>query len=77
VFDPTHRFHHLWRPFVATGVLGGFTTTSAFATHAILQLRAGNATTMVLQVALSLAGGLLAFSAMHTATVKIISKGSV
>lgn len=30
-FGPHSRWHHLWRPFAATGVLGGFTTTSAWA----------------------------------------------
>lgn len=35
-----HRLRHLWRPVMATGVLGGFTSTSAFA---VISLELGGA----------------------------------
>lgn len=38
---PPHRFHHYWRPFAATGVLGGFTTTSAYAATVFSYLNQG------------------------------------
>lgn len=40
-FEFGHRFHHLWRPFLATGVLGGYTTTSSYALLSVEQFNSG------------------------------------
>jgi CrcB protein len=52
----------LMRPFVITGVLGGFTTMSAFAGDAIALLDSGRAAWAAAYVAATLAGGLVAVS---------------
>lgn len=48
------------RPFLGTGVLGGFTTYSAFAVEAVQLADAGRAGTAAGYVAASVAGGVLA-----------------
>ncbi|TRD23182.1 fluoride efflux transporter CrcB [Palleronia caenipelagi] len=45
-------------PFVATGVLGGFTTFSSFSREAIELIEAGQAGTAILYIALSVGAGL-------------------
>ena len=49
-----------WRLFLATGVLGGFTTFSAFSHETIAMLRDGQAINAMAYVALSVVIGLLA-----------------
>jgi CrcB protein len=52
---------HPWlRPFLATGVLGGYTTFSAFAVEVVRLVDAGRAGTAVGYLAASVLGGLLA-----------------
>jgi CrcB protein len=52
---------HPWlRPFLATGVLGGYTTFSTFAVDAVRLVEAGQAGTAVGYVVASVLGGLLA-----------------
>jgi len=48
------------RPFLATGVLGGYTTFSAFAVETVVLVDAGAVTTAALYVVGSLAVGLVA-----------------
>ena len=52
--------HLLWRPFLGVGVLGGFTTFSAFAADAVLLADQGAGATSAAYVVATLAGGLLA-----------------
>ena len=52
--------HLLWRPFLGVGVLGGFTTFSAFAADAVLLEDQGAGATSAAYVVATLAGGLLA-----------------
>lgn len=57
----THPARHLlWRPFLGAGVLGGFTTFSAFAGDAVLLADAGAWPAGAAYVVATLAGGLLA-----------------
>ena len=64
-----HRFHHLWRPVLATGVLGGFTSTSAFA---VISLELGGMHG-VLYAVTSVGLALGAFSAMQQLTQALVS----
>ncbi len=64
-----HRLHHLWRPVMATGVLGGFTSTSAFA---VISLQLGGVHG-VLYAVTSVALSLGAFSAMQQLTQSLVS----
>ena len=52
--------HQLWRPFLGAGVLGGFTTFSAFAGDAVLLADEGAWAASAAYVVATLAGGLLA-----------------
>lgn len=52
--------HRLWRPFLGAGVLGGFTTFSAFAGDAVLLADEGAWAASAAYVVATLAGGLLA-----------------
>ncbi|AZI59259.1 fluoride efflux transporter CrcB [Nakamurella antarctica] len=55
------RFRHpLWRPFLGTGLLGGFTTFSTYAVEAQSLLRVGHAVTAVLYLAGTLACAVVA-----------------
>ncbi len=49
-----------WRLFIATGILGGFTTFSAFSYESISLMRDGQAGSALLYVAFSVVLGLLA-----------------
>jgi CrcB protein len=52
---------HPWlRPFLATGVLGGYTTFSTFAVDAVQLVEAGRAATAAAYVLVSVLGGLVA-----------------
>jgi CrcB protein len=60
---PQHRAHRtnwvrLWRPFMATGVLGGFTTFSTF----VLELNRIDAALALIYLITSVALGLSAFA---------------
>lgn len=57
----------LWRPFVAVGVLGGFTTFSAFALDVVLVTLEGSALLGVAYLVASLGGGLLSLWIGHEA----------
>jgi len=52
--------HHLVRPFIGTGVLGGFTTFSAYTTDARALFAAGHAGTAGLYLTATLVAGLAA-----------------
>lgn len=52
--------HPLWRPFLGVGVLGGFTTFSAFAGDALLLADDGAWAASAAYVVATLVGGLLA-----------------
>ena len=52
--------HPLWRPFLGIGVLGGFTTFSAFAADAVLLAEEGRGLASAAYVVATLIGGLLA-----------------
>lgn len=52
--------HHLVRPFLGTGVLGGFTTFSAYTSDTRALLSAGQPATATLYLVASVAAGLLA-----------------
>jgi CrcB protein len=56
----TYPRHHLVRPFLGTGVLGGFTTFSAFTSDARALLAGGHEATASLYLAGSLVAGLAA-----------------
>jgi CrcB protein len=73
VFAPNHPQHHMWRPFMATGVLGGFTTTSAFAGVTAEMIRSGNSSTALIFIALSVGLGLLAFHTFEKITINIVT----
>ena len=51
---------HEWKLFLATGVLGGFTTFSAFSIEAFALFREGNSTFALLYILASVLVGLLA-----------------
>ena len=50
--------HGLWRPFLGVGVLGGFTTFSAFAVDTVLLMRDGSAVSALAYLLASVAGSL-------------------
>ena len=50
--------HGLWRPFLGVGVLGGFTTFSAFAVDTVLLMRDGSAVWAFTYLLVSVAGSL-------------------
>jgi CrcB protein len=54
------RNNRYLRPFLGTGLLGAYTTFSAFAVEADLLIRSGRTGTAALYAAVSLAGGLAA-----------------
>ena len=52
--------HGLWRPFLAVGVLGGFTTFSAFALDIVVVARDGHVLPAIAYLVASTGGALLA-----------------
>lgn len=63
---PEHHLHHLWRPAMATGVLGGFTSTSSFA---IVSYELGGAHGLTYAV-FSVLAGLVAFGGVQHLMVR-------
>ena len=55
-----HGLSNEWRLFLATGILGGFTTFSAFSYESISLMRDGQAGTALLYIGCSIVLGLLA-----------------
>ena len=64
IFDKGQMSHE-WRLFLATGVLGGFTTFSAFSNEAFILFREGNAGYAFLYIFASVVLGLLATYAAY------------
>ena len=64
------RWHRLWRLFMATGVLGGFTTTSAFAVLSVEMARSGLPATAFSFVLGSVAAAWLAHAAAHALALR-------
>jgi CrcB protein len=60
----------VWRPFLATGLLGGFTTTSAFAVQSVELLQQANQIQFLILFSSSILGGLLAFHLAQKIAVK-------
>jgi CrcB protein len=68
---------HRWlRPFLATGVLGGYTTFSTFAVDVVRLVDDGAVGTAVAYVAASVVGGLLAVVAGLTAGRALLRRNS-
>lgn len=63
--------HPLIRPFLGTGVLGGYTTFSTYIVDAQLLLDAGRAATALLYLAATLTAALLAVQASATVTRRL------
>lgn len=59
-FSLKGTINHEWRLFLATGILGGFTTYSAFSYETVSLMRSGEIATAFLYVGVSIALGLLA-----------------
>ncbi len=66
------KLHKVWRPFLATGFLGGFTTTSALAVQSVDLLQAGKSSTALLLSTVSLLGGLLSFHIAQSLAVRSV-----
>jgi len=64
----------VWRPFLATGFLGGFTTTSAFAVQSVELLQQSNQIKFLLLFGLSIIGGLVAFHIAQKLAVKSLAE---
>ena len=64
----------VWRPFLATGLLGGFTTTSALAVQSVDLLQQNESAKFLVLFAASLLGGLLAFHVAQSLAVKSLQK---
>lgn len=74
ILTTTARPHHLLRPFLGVGVLGGFTTFSTFVTDTLDAATTGRIPASLLYVAASLVLCLAAVTAGLTAT-RVIRKG--
>lgn len=69
--------HALIRPFVGTGVLGGYTTFSTYAVDIVLLTRAGHLAAAGLYLIGTLAGALLAVTVGMLTTRRILRVGKV
>ena len=67
--------HPLIRPFVATGVLGGFTTFSTFSLDAALLVRDGEVGRAVLYLVLTVAGAIAAVFVGIRGTRRVLNVG--
>ena len=65
--------HHLVRPFLGTGILGGFTTFSTYATDARRLIDDGHPRTALAYLALTLAAALLAVWAAAVTTRRSVA----
>ena len=70
----TGALNHEWRAFLVTGVLGGFTTFSAFGIETFSFLQQGLIYQAVLYISLTVVGGLLTLSLAHLLTTGFLSK---
>ncbi len=68
------RLQSALRPLLATGLLGGFTTTSALANQSILLIQTEKSSTALLLITASLLGGLLAFHVAQKIALKGLAK---
>lgn len=66
----------LLRPFLGTGVLGGFTTFSTYVVDIQRLVTGGHAATALLYLATTIVGALLAVRATVTATRLVITRGT-
>ena len=64
----------VWRPFLATGLLGGFTTTSALAGQSVVLMQNDRSSTALLLIAASLLGGLLSFHIAQSLAVRSLQE---
>lgn len=67
-FIPSLQKH--WRPFLATGFLGGFTTTSAFSVQSVSLIQKGQTLNFGALLILSIFGGLLIFNIAQKIALK-------
>lgn len=63
-----------WQVLVFTGLLGGYTTYSAFALESLLLLRSGQAVQSLLYLGITLLGGLAACAAGFMATEQLLKR---
>ena len=71
--DPAGRPHRLARPFFGVGLLGGFTTFSAYTAEAVTLLRDGAGRTSLLYVLGTLVAALVAVQVGATATRTVVA----
>ena len=68
------RLQPVWRPFLATGLLGGFTTTSAFAVQSMNLLQKGEAINFLILFFFSVVGGLVVFQIAQSIAIRGMNK---
>lgn len=71
--DPAGRPHRLARPFFGVGLLGGFTTFSAYTAEAVTLLRDGAGRTSLLYILGTLVAALVAVQVGATATRTVVA----
>ncbi len=69
-----HSFQDVWRPFLATGLLGGFTTTSAFSVQMVELIQHHETPLFILPFIFSIFGGLFVFHIAQKFAVKRLQK---
>ena len=73
-FPASSPWHHLWRPFAATGVMGGFTTTSAWAVLSVEFFNSGQALAGLGFAFGSLMAALVAYVLSHELAVGLVRR---
>lgn len=73
-FGSHSRLHHLWRPFMATGVLGGYTTTSAYAVTVVQELDANRQLGAIAFLVGSVIAALIAHAVVHALSVRYLHR---
>lgn len=68
------KLQNVWRPFLATGLLGGFTTTSAFAVQSIELIQNEQYGIFTILITSSLLGGFVLFNIAQTISVQSSNK---